>query len=364
MLIGDERLYWLGFSVFPGIGPKKFSLLIQEFKTAKESWEAREDELSAVLGLALTKKFIAYRPGVDLFTYSRSLDKANVWYILSCDPEYPQLLKEIADPPFVLYGKGDQSALAAKRKIGVVGTRKITNYGRQVTEMVTREMVSAGYAIVSGLAMGVDAIAHATTLAEKGKTIAVLGCGVDCCSPQVNEFLYRQIITNGSCVVSEFPLSQSPTPGSFPSRNRIIAGLSQAVVVTEGAVDSGALITASDALKNNRPVFAIPGPITSSLSKGPNKLLREGAVLVSSTDDILRELGVKNLAVKIKTRDIQAETKEEQQIIDVLRDEEMSFDTILSHTACSSSALNMQLSLMELKGIIGKLKNGMYHLKA
>lgn len=363
----NESDYWLGFSVFPGIGPKKFILLIEEFKTAKEAWEASEGKLVTILGPALTRKFVTYREKINLIDYAKRLEKASVWYLLSSDVQYPQLLKQIDDPPFVLYGRGDKKVLTTEHIIGIVGTRKITSYGRHVTEMITRELVGAGYCVVSGLAMGVDAIAHATTINEGGKTIAVLGCGADCCSPRENTLLYNRIISEGSCVVSEFPLSQSPTPGSFPSRNRIIAGLSQAVVVTEGAVDSGALITASDALKNNRPVFAIPGPITSSLSKGPNKLLREGARLVAGGEDIIRELGGMGISRhkgKMSGKVIKGESVEEQAIINVLMDEELSFDELIVLIKSSPAILNMQLSMMEMKGIIQKTQNGNFQLCA
>jgi len=358
----DERLYWLGFSLFPGIGPKKFINLINEFSTAKAAWEASDVELLKVLGPAITKKFIAYRPTCNASEYQDRLKKSNVWYVLSVDEQYPQLLKEIDDPPYVLYGRGDKTTLSARRTIGVVGTRKITNYGRQVTEMISREMVNAGFCIVSGLALGVDAVAHSTVLAEKGKTIAVLGCGVDCCSPRENTLLYNRIIAEGGCVISEFPLSQNPTIGSFPSRNRIIAGLSQAVIVTEGAIDSGALITASDALKNNRPVFAIPGPITSSLSRGPNKLLREGAKLVSSGQDILRELQISNIQYSVSNSEIIGETEEAQKIINLLKSEELCFDDLVRETGLVVTGLNKELSMMEMKGHIRRTPSGNYCL--
>lgn len=361
----NEDLYWLGFSVFPGIGPKKFAQLLSAFGTAKNAWNAKEKEFEAVVKPAITKKFLAFKNEFFIESYQRELGKKEVWFVILTDNEYPKLLKEIENPPFVLYGKGDVSVLSLQKTIGIVGTRKITSYGRQVTEMITAEMVSAGYCIVSGLAMGVDAVAHKTAIENNGKTIAVLGCGVDCCNPRVNESLYRQIISSGSCVVSEFPLSQEPTVGSFPSRNRIIAGLSQAVIVTEGAVDSGALITASDALKNNRPVFAIPGPITSSLSKGPNSLIGKGAKLVTSGSDILDELGVKGAkGDKGDKGKITAETEEEQGVIDALESDELSFDELSARLSYPSARLNSLLSVMEMKGMIGKSESGNYLLNA
>lgn len=358
-----EHLYWLGFSLFSGIGPKKFHTLLKTFKSAKDAWFASEDALLIALGPALTKKFLIFRDQVDISSYGERLKKKDVWYVTLLDDEYPELLTTSINPPFVLYGKGEKSVLRRKLTLGVVGTRKITMYGRHVTELITRDLVAAGYVIVSGLAMGVDAVAHATTLAERGATIAVLGCGVDCCNPRVNQRLYEQIISSGGCVVSEFPLSQDPTIGSFPSRNRIIAGLSQAVVVTEGAEDSGALITAKDSFDNNRPVFAVPGPITSSLSRGPNALLKKGGRLVTGGEDVLKELGVRNSELKMKESQIVGDTQDEQRIIDLLKNEELSFDELRNKGSFDTAKLNMVLSLMEMKGYISFAEGSKYCLK-
>ena len=201
--------------------------------------------------------------------------------------------------------------------------------------------------------MGVDTVAHQITLAKNGKTIAVLGCGVDCCHPTANQRLYEEIISSGGAVISEFPLQQSPSKGSFPSRNRIIAGLSQAIVVTEGAEDSGALITAKDAFTCQRKVFAVPGPITSHLSKGPNSLLSKGAILATSAEDILKEMGIKTVKTKRqgKTK-VVGETDEEQKVINVLQNERLLFDDIVRRSELMSSTVGTLLSVMEIKGIV------------
>jgi len=363
MSISDERVYWLAFSLCNGIGPKKFNLLLKTFKTAENAWRASKTELTEIIGPSQTEKLINHIDSINLDKYLEQMESKRVWFLTLPDSEYPGLLRESYNPPFVLFGKGSREVFFQAKTIGIVGTRKITGYGRQVTELMTEGLSRAGFCIVSGLAMGVDAVAHATALESKGKTIAVLGCGVDCCSPSENYNLYEKIIESGSIVVSEYPLGIAPTKGSFPSRNRIIAGLSQAILVTEGAEDSGALITASDSFKNNRPVFAVPGPITSSLSKGPNELLKIGGRLVTSSDDVLLELGIRNSVLKLKNTDIKGDSADEQMIIDLIRDEELSFDELLQKTLFDSSKMNMTLSMMEMKDMVLITENGSYTLK-
>ncbi|MBI5044568.1 MAG: DNA-protecting protein DprA [Candidatus Levybacteria bacterium] len=356
----QEKLYWLGFSLFPGIGPKKFRQLLEAFGSAENAWNASESSFEAIAKPALAQKFFVFKKNFSLDSYVKNLEAKNIWFVTLADNDYPELLRQSANPPFVLFGKGNPDLFLLQNTLGVVGTRKITTYGRQVTEMVTRELVEANFCIISGLAMGVDAIAHQTALENKGKTIAVLGCGVDLCFPKENEKIYERILSEGSLIVSEYPPGSQPTKGSFPSRNRIIAGLSKAIVVTEGAEDSGALITAEDCFVNKRSVFAIPGPITSSLSKGPNKLLKKGAVLVTSGDDILSSLG--EASPMIKHTLFKSDVPDEQTIITLLAHEELTFDELVKRISFDPSRLNIILSVMEIKKILRKSDQGKYHL--
>jgi len=389
----EEHSYWLGFSVFPGIGPGRFAKLLASFGSAKDAWEATEEELKKVIGSALASGLAVFRKEFSLSDYEEKLTKAKVSYVILNDPHYPLLLKQIKNPPFVLFVKGnleilnsqnvipdlgredpgnsldsrlrgnDSSSFAAF--IGIVGTRKITDYGKHVTELLTRELVDAGCVIVSGLALGVDAVAHQTTIDADGKTIAVLGCGIDCCYPRENEQLYSQILKNSGVIVSEYGLGQPPSIGSFPSRNRIIAGLSLGVLVTEGAEHSGALITAKDAIANGRKVFAVPGPVTSSLSQGPYQLLKNGATLVRSGKEILEELGVKGAKRDRRDKEdrgLRGDNEQEQSIIDLLQTENLHFDELVRRTEIDSSALGGLLSLMEMKGMIKSLDAGMFAL--
>lgn len=210
--------------------------------------------------------------------------------IFRTDSRYPPLLREIPDPPKVLYVRGRGSKINLEKTIAVVGTRKMTPYGRRVTENLVTELVKNGFTIVSGMALGVDTVAHETAIANGGKTIAVLGCGVDIIYPNVNARLYWDIVGGGGAVVSEIAPRIRTDKKQFVTRNRIISGLSFGVVVIEGDEHSGALITAKYAAEQGREVFAVPGPITSRYSRASSILLQNGAKLVQSADDILEEL--------------------------------------------------------------------------
>lgn len=359
----EERLYWLGFSVFPGIGPVRFKKLLNIFGTAASAWHASVADLrKAGLGDILASKLDEFRGNFSIRDYFQKLNDSHVGFFSLRDPDYPQLLSKIKNPPFVLYVKGNHKILKqvqGDKFIAVVGTRRITSYGLQVTEFLVRDLVEAGCVIVSGLAMGVDSRAHAATLESNGKTIAVLGSGVDCCSPKANIFLYKKILDAGGAIISEFPLGQIPQRGSFPSRNRIIAGLCAGVVVTEGAGDSGSLITAEDAFSNNRKVFAIPGPITSNYSKGPNLLIAKGAIPVGNVQDILKVLAIQQ---RPRGRKIIGTTPDEQAIIMLLQNEQLHVDELIKRSKVNASRLGMILSLMEMKGWVRNLGSGIFAL--
>lgn len=368
----DERYYWLGFSFFHGIGPKKFRLLLEKFWNAENAWNATELELKHCgIGEKVTHDFLVFRKSFSPASYAEQLEKKGVSFIIQTDTAYPALLSQIDTPPIGLFVKGEAGLLSDRNPstgsgskfIAVVGTRKVTEYGKYITETLTEDLAAHGCVIVSGLAMGVDAIAHASALRAKGKTVAVLGCGVDCCTPRENQRLYDQIVAEGGLIVSEVPLGHMPFKGSFPQRNRIIAGMSEGVLVTEGAEDSGSLITANLALQYERNVFAVPGPITSSVSRGPISLLSKGAKLVVRTEDVLKELGVGNAELGTRKKDVMGDTQEEQVIIDLLRHEPLQFDEIVRKTALQSSQVGTTLSLMEMKGYITASASGVFSLE-
>lgn len=360
----EERDYFLAFSLSPGIGPKTFNLLINDFGSAKNAWGAKEEELLPILKPALTAKFLNFRKVFDFAKYKEQFRKQKISFVSLAQDNYPKLLKQIPNPPIVLYMKGNFSLLSSlktSKVMAIVGTRRITSYGRQITEMFAKELASMGFIIVSGMALGVDGIAHQSTIESGGKTIAVLGNGVDLPYPYENQQLYEEILDNGGLIISEFPPGMPPSVGSFPSRNRIVAGLSEGILVTEGASDSGSLITANFGLEFGRKVFAVPGPITSLLSKAPLDLIAKGARLVTSPEDILKEFSISNpqfpIFNKNKKSKFQTKDKNELKILKLLENESFNFDEIARLTKIDSSKLASILSIMEIKGMI-KNSNG------
>ncbi len=355
----DSQFYLL-FSQFPGIGPHKFNSLIKTFGSAKRASKASEKDLARVIGEKTAEKFVQFRKGFDIKGYEKFLKNKKISYVCLFEDLYPSLLKQIPNPPILLYVKGDVSLLRGPAAIAIVGTRKMTSYGAEVTDKFSSELTQSGFIIVSGMALGVDGQAHKSCLASGGKTIAVLGNGVDLPFPPSNKYIYDKIVAGGGTVISEFPPGQPPSVGSFPSRNRIIAGLSVAVLVTQGAEDSGSVITANFAAKFGRPVFAVPGPITSSLSKGPNDLIKAGAKLVFDSSDILKELGVK-LEIKNQISKLDGLTKDEKKMVELLQNEQLPFDEIAKRLKKDASKTASILSMMEIKGVI-KSAEGKYLL--
>lgn len=364
----EEKKYWVGFNVFEGIGPLRFKLLYDFFGSAKEAFNATGEKLREVgLGEGLIRRFLVFRKTFDFDSYFVRLEELEVRVLCSEEESYPKLLKEIAGKPPILYVKSAKDIEASgkilsAKAIAVVGTRKVTGYGRQVTEMITEGLVDSGLVIVSGLARGVDEIAHETAINNKGLTIAVLGCGLDLVYPPEHKELANRIVKLGGALVSEFPLGMAAVPGNFPARNRIISGLSLGVVVTEAAEDSGSLITASDAAEQGREVFAVPGPITSPLSKGTSELIKKGAKLVSGVEDILEELGVRQVACR-GMRDLGELGDGERKIIELLQNENLHIDEMARKLEIEMGKLGGMLSILEIKGIIRNFGEGMYGLK-
>lgn len=358
----------MGFNVFEGIGPLRFKLLYDFFGSAEKAFRASGGELREVgLGEGLVQRFLEFRKTFDADSYFLRLEKLGI-SVLCCEEEsYPKMLKEIEGKPPLIYIKrqklkGKSQNLFEKKAVAVVGTRKITGYGRQVTEMITEGLVSSGLVIVSGLARGVDEVAHETTLKCGGITIAVLGCGLDLIYPPEHKDLAERIVGGGGALVSEFPLGMQAVPGNFPARNRIISGLSLGVVVTEAAEDSGSLITASCAGEQGREVFAVPGPITSPLSAGTSALMKKGAKVVTGVDDILEELGIRRVACRGE-RKLEGLTGEELKIVKLLENESLQIDEIVRRTGKDSATVGGILSILEIKGVIRNLMEGVYGLK-
>ena len=356
-----EREACIGFSLMRGIGPLRFKLLSDYFGSALAAWQASEEKLRATgLGNKLTSAFIAFRQEFSAANFFEALARKQITLITRVDEDYPQPLAQIPDPPLVLYIKGSLPQ-KFERMLGVVGTRKPTSYGREITVKLVSELVGSGIIVVSGLARGIDSVAHRTTLGNGGVTIAVLGCGVDIVYPPEHKSLYTEIIEKGGAIISEVPPGQLVARGLFPARNRIISGLARGVLVTEGAEDSGSLITARLAAEQGRDVFAVPGPINSYLSAGPVKLLKQGAKLVTSAADILEELDlpVHTQSNKISHQDLSLEA---QKILAALENGIATFDAIVVETQLQTTEVSSMLTMMELQGILKSTGDGKYAL--
>jgi len=283
--------YWVGFSIIPGIGRVKLAQLENYFGSLEEAWKAAPADLKqSGLDNNSIRAITSYRPKLSLEAEMEKLDRYGVKVFTWHDPGYPSRLKEIYDYPPILYVRGsllpeDEWCLA------VVGTRRPTVYGRQATEEIVADLARNKITIVSGLAKGIDSVAHHNALDAGGRTIAIFACGLDIVYPSENANLARSIIQQGA-LVSEYPLGARPRADNFPRRNRIMSGMSLGVLVIEAGETSGALITAHLALEQNREVFAVPGSILSPASKGTNHLIQEGAKLIRDYTDILEDLNL------------------------------------------------------------------------
>lgn len=359
----SESSFYIAFSVFPGIGPVRFRLLMEAFGSVINIWEASKSQLLEVgLSSNLVERFVAFRAHYSSDEYEKRLQKEGVTVINTLDSCYPQRLLSISDAPIVLYVKGEDINLLLNDKlIGVVGTRKISSYGQLVTEHITTELVQYGCCIVSGMALGVDGVAHKTALHNKGKTIAVLGCGVNIIAPSSHRQLYKDIVNNGGLIVSEMPLGLRPDKGLFPARNRIISGLSLGIIVMEGTKTSGSLITARYAAEQGRDVFAVPGPVTSLQSEGPHILISQGAILTMRGEDVIRALGL-SASIHNTSSEVSTLTSDEQSIVDLLTIESMSIDQLVHRLESSIAFIQPVLTTLELSNIIHRDEMGMYYL--
>jgi DNA processing protein len=290
MGLNDAQREWLALTLVPGVGTTMFIRLLARFGTAGEVLRASEAALEEVVGPKLAQRIRGYREVVDLDTQERALDTYNARLITMDDPAYPPRLAEIYDPPLVLFARGELHA-ADENAIAVVGTRQPTPYGARMAEHLSSDLAARGITVISGMASGTDSAAHAGALDAKGRTLAVLGCGVDIVYPSENAALMQRIIEHG-CVLSSFPMGVKPSRGHFPYRNRIISGLALGTLVIEAPPGSGALITARTAAEQGREVFALPGQAGQRNSMGPHSLIREGAKLVETVEDILVELSI------------------------------------------------------------------------
>lgn len=357
--------YLVTLSRFYKFGARRLLKLKRAFANWQEAFQASlADLLRAGLEENLAMEFLAERSKIDVVKEWTRLEKENIQVMDIDDPNYPPLLKEIYDPPAILYIKGLIKKEADPFPLAVVGSRKLTTYGRQIVEEIVGPLAEAGLTIVSGLALGADAAAHATCLQHGGRTIAVLGGGLDeeHLYPASNRRLARQIIEHGGAVITEFALDTFPLKHHFPIRNRIISGLSLGTLVVEAAEDSGSLITARSALEQNREVFSVPGSVFSPLAVGPNNLLKMGAHVVTSANDILEILHLEKAEDFIENKKNLPDSKEEEALLNSLSREPKHIDMLTKESGLNSAAVLSTLTLMEMKGRARNLSGMMYVL--
>ncbi len=286
-----EREAWIAFNRVQGLGPATARQIIEALGSLLAVFEAPVEALMQIPGIGSERAQLLTRElkEVSVDGELERASKTGVKILTGVDEQYPRLLQEIPDPPLVLYVAGDLSVLDTPG-IAIVGTRHPTMYGRETSNRFAYQLAVAGYTITSGLAEGVDTEAHTGALKAKGKTIAVLGGALDCLYPKSNTALAREIVTNGGAVISEYPFGRQPDRQTFPMRNRIVSGLSRGVLVVEAPVNSGTLITARQGMEQNRSVMVIPGRIDSKASQGCHTLLKQGACLVTSPEEVIEEV--------------------------------------------------------------------------
>jgi DNA processing protein len=346
-------LYLNALNQINGIGPQKIKLLMSYFGSGEKIWQSTLVELLASglhekLAQNIFNKRITLNPQEEWL----KLEKENIQVIDFSSPLFPTLLKEIPSAPYLIYIKGNYDFNSAPM-IAIVGSRKFTQYGKQVAISLARDLATAGITVVSGMALGIDTFAHQGALESQGKTIAVLGSSLEDThiGPRINFNLSRHIINNGA-LISDYPLGTQATPQTFPARNRLMAGLAMGTIVVEAAPQSGTLITANMALDFNREVFAVPGNIFSPSSQGTNELIKKGAKIVTSVNDILEELNLKNFIQEKKIKEIIPDTLEEEIILKILSYEPTHIDRIIKLSKINTSIVSSTLIILEMKGYI------------
>ena len=368
---------WLKLIRADGIGPVTFTRLVKRFGTVDRVLGASVSELAKVdgVGFKTAERIAATRDKFDSTAELELAQKLGVWIINLDDDRYPPALKQVYDPPPVLYVKGSlvrQDNLA----ISIVGSRRCSLYGQEQSSRFAHFLSSAGFTICSGMARGIDTAAHQGALSANGRTIAVQGCGLANIFPPENKKLFELIAQSGACL-SELPLKYEPLSSNFPSRNRIIAGLSVGTIVVEAALRSGALITAKTALDYNREVMAVPGKVDSPLSKGAHQLIKQGAKLIESVEDVMEALGYigEQLETHVSSAAAKAAEKVEKPLFDVsqlklsgderiiydyLSKEPMHIEQIIAETNLPAGSVNSSLISLRLKGVIKQHPGNMF----
>ena len=353
--------YWIWLSAVEGVGPRRFYQILSLFTDPRDVWENVRDNRLEFLGPKVLASLRKARDERFFFELFARLEQAGVRALTRTSDDYPLRLTRTVDAPPTLYVKGEAD-LNAEKAFAIVGSRRCTRDGQRAAREFAEVLAREGVTIISGMANGIDTAAHEGALIAYGKTIALLGCGADVIYPPENEELYQRILDGGGAIVSEYIPGTPPLPHHFPARNRIISGLSQGVLLVEGKEKSGAMITVNTALDQNRDVFAVPGSIYSPLSAAPNRLIVEGAIPALSGWDVLEHYrwASREDASKSAPRPKLELDPEDDQIVQPLLEQELSFDELANLVDFPIAKLNSHLTMLELRGIIVKVPGGMY----
>jgi DNA processing protein len=357
--INEQRIFWVALNLVKGIGSVRFKALLEHFDAAQSAWEASPGALrNAGLNEKIVNSLLQVRASVDLNSLWEQLQESDIELVTWLDEAYPRRLKELDQSPPVLYVRGEIMP-EDDWAVAVVGTRRASPYGQQVAEEVGAFLARNGVTVVSGLARGVDGIAHQAALNAGGRTIAVLGSGVDRIYPPDHRQMAEQIIGQGA-LVSDYPLETPPETFNFPPRNRIISGLSLAVVVVEAGEKSGALITASFGAEQGREVFAVPGNIYLPQSKGTNNLIRKGAHPLLRPEDLMEALDLTLMSEHKTARRVLPADATEAKLYDVMGHDPMYVDEIREQADLPIEQVSATLALMELKGMVRQVGGMQY----
>lgn len=347
----QDTKHWVAFNRIPGIGRVRFGLLEQYFGSLGEAWAASSGGLRAAgLDSRTVGAIEAMRPSISPDAEMEALARAGVGAITIRDAAYPSRLKEIFDPPPVLYVKGSLIP-EDEWSVTVVGTRTPTAYGREIAARLSRDLARNSITVMSGLARGIDAVAHQATMEAGGRTVGVQACGLDMVYPPGHANLARQMVGRGA-VISDYPLGTRPRAEFFPRRNRILAGLTLGTLVVEAGEKSGALITASFAAEEGREVMAVPGSILSPFSRGANRLIQDGAKAILDVGDILEELNLRVPARQMELPGIAPVSNEETALLKIITQEPLHIDDIRRSAGLPIAAVSSTLAVLELKGLV------------
>jgi DNA processing protein len=356
----NEKKYLVALSSFIEFGPARIKLLVSYFGSAKNVWRADDKKLGEIgLSLKLLRKFKIYKQEFDFENFFKGLKKVNADVVTINESGYPDNLKELEDAPIVLYVRGKMTK-ADINAVAIVGSRKMTSYGKEVAERISTQLAKVGVTVVSGMAFGVDITAHKAALSTGGRCVGVLASGIDKITPRSNDWLGKNVIKEGGAIISEYPPGVDAQKHFFPYRNRIISGLSKAVVVVEGKIKSGTIHTANHAAAQGRQVFAVPGHITSPLSGAPHYLIKNGACLLEDAKDILEELNLQFKVNKEAMETVLPSDETEKQLLDLLANEPLHLDEIVRISGLDINIISSTLTILELKGVIRNIGNGIY----